>query len=256
MSIAIRGYFCGYQIATIEFMDKRTIRELNLKYAAHVAGGISELSTKANCSQKYLEQILQGFQGAKDKNPRKLGDIIAKRITDFLREDFYWIDLPHPELWEQIGEEPPIKAAAKKPSGTFEISRYNRTGSMGHGHAVDEYEEVIEKITVTAEWIKSYAKGRNPKNLALISAKGDSMEPTFNNGDILIIDRSVVEVDAEAIYVLTIGNDLHIKRLQRWTNGSTLMISDNKKYKERKLTAKDQVVIHGMVVHGWNARSF
>ena len=49
-------------------MDIRSIRLNNLKYAVHEAGGVDRLAERAGVSRKYLDQILQGFQGRRDKN--------------------------------------------------------------------------------------------------------------------------------------------------------------------------------------------
>lgn len=85
-------------------MDNREIRKLNLRYAIRYFGSVDALAEKAECSKKYLEQILQGFQSGKDKNPRKLGDIVSGKIAQALNHQPYWMDQPHPELWEEIEE--------------------------------------------------------------------------------------------------------------------------------------------------------
>jgi phage repressor protein C with HTH and peptisase S24 domain len=56
------------------------------------------------------------------------------------------------------------------------------------------------------------------------------MEPTIENGDFLIIDRSITRVDEFGIYVLEIGDERMIKRVQRHTDGALVLISDNVAY--------------------------
>lgn len=81
-------------------MNLRAVRLANLRYAIAEAGGIDVLAELAEVSKKYLEQILSGFQGKKDKNPRSVGNTLADKISLAIGQQPGWMDQPHPELWD------------------------------------------------------------------------------------------------------------------------------------------------------------
>ncbi|TBR44357.1 hypothetical protein CBF23_003300 [Marinomonas agarivorans] len=127
------------------------------------------------------------------------------------------------------------------------VPEYKIEASAGHGSLVEEETPsqyiAIKKTTLAAN-------GVNTSNLMIIYAKGDSMEPTFNSGDPLFIDRTCHEVLPDGgIYVFNFGGDLFVKRLQSSFNGDLLVISDNPKYQQMTIQKSDleQINIVGRV---------
>ncbi len=53
-----------------------------------------------------------------------------------------------------------------------------------------------------------------PNNLRLLTGKGDSMSPTFNDKDILFVDVGVTAITIDAVYVFSLQGELYIKRFQ------------------------------------------
>jgi len=104
------------------------------------------------------------------------------------------------------------------------------------------------------DWLAS--RGLNARHLAIVTAKGDSMEPTIPNGSTLLVDTSVNEFSQDGIYVVRLDGHLFAKRLQRGESGSILVISDNALYD--KITVRqgdgDTFSISGKVV--WLGRDF
>lgn len=86
-------------------MNLRAVRLANLRVAISRAGGIEVLADAAQVSKKYLEQILTGFQGKKDKNPRSVGNTLAEKLSEAIGEPAGWMDQPHPEAWEAADQE-------------------------------------------------------------------------------------------------------------------------------------------------------
>jgi hypothetical protein len=86
-------------------MNLRAVRLANLRVAITRAGGIDVLADAAQVSKKYLEQILTGFQGKKDKNPRSVGNTLAEKLSEAIGEPAGWMDQPHPEDWEAADRE-------------------------------------------------------------------------------------------------------------------------------------------------------
>ena len=71
-----------------------------------------------------------------------------------------------------------------------------------------------------------------------VKVKGDSMEPTFLDGDTLYI-RSQPDIDYEGqIGVLVIGDDVCVKHIYHQENG-LLLVSDNPKYAPKQMRFED-----------------
>lgn len=137
------------------------------------------------------------------------------------------------------------------------IPHLDVAAAMGSGLARPEtYVDIIEQMTVSREWLRRNVSPSSPANLAVITGLGDSMEGTFNDGDLLLVDRGVSEVKIDAIYVLALNDELYIKRLQRRPDGTLLMLSDNPKYPPYEIRNGDLAKFHvlGRVLLAWNAR--
>lgn len=138
------------------------------------------------------------------------------------------------------------------PEGFVLVPRYDVAGSMGNGSVIHS-EQIVDHLAFRAEWVRTEL-GISPKNLLLISAIGDSMEPSLRAGDLLLIDRSVEAVKQDAIYAIAQDGELRIKRIQRLFDGSLIIKSDNSSYQPEKLTSDqaERMRIVGRVV--WSGR--
>lgn len=124
-------------------MENRDIRLNNLKYAIWVCGSIDALAEKADCNKKYLEQIIQGFQGPKDKNPRSLGNQVAPKIAKAIGQPTHWIDQINGDQWMKIDTDiemdlMPAPTAQKATSDEeSELQARYRAASAAHQAIVD-----------------------------------------------------------------------------------------------------------------------
>lgn len=91
------------------------------------------------------------------------------------------------------------------------------------------------------------AKG-DTSSLCLLEVKGDSMEPTIADGDMVLVDRSRRGVIGGAIYVLRSGEGIVVRRLQ--PIGRRLQaISDNKLYETYEIDPSDSdIEVVGQVI--------
>ena len=123
-------------------------------------------------------------------------------------------------------------------SGNFIlVPRYDVAASAGGGSVVHS-EQVVDHLAFKREWVSSI--GLQHDQLALISATGDSMEPTINDGDLLLVDTRTIDAITEGVYVLRMDDALLAKRLQYALDGGLIVRSDNKIYQELKAD-KDQI---------------
>jgi SOS-response transcriptional repressor LexA len=147
-------------------------------------------------------------------------------------------------------------ASAPAKNDALVISLMDVAASMGPGATVPEHERVVSSMEISAAWLRRSASFSAPENLVLLTGDGDSMRGTYDDGDVLLVDRGVTEVRADAVYVLRLGESLYVKRLQRRPDGTVLMISDNKAYDPYLIEGKErqQLRVIGRVVMAWNAR--
>ena len=99
--------------------------------------------------------------------------------------------------------------------------------SMGYGVTVyNENQTAIYNIS------KQLARdlGISEQFTKMIFARGNSMLPTIQGGDSLLVDMSKVEVYDGKIYCIRKEGQLYAKRLQRLSATQLKIISDNKDY--------------------------
>jgi len=132
------------------------------------------------------------------------------------------------------------------------VPRLSVKAGMGKRIAAPEHEFVTDLMSISRSWLTQNVAITSHTNLSIISGIGDSMSPTFTDGDILLVDTGVCEFRVDAIYVFSIDNELFIKRLQRLPGGVYKAISDNHMYEAFELN--HDFKIHGRVIYAWNGR--
>jgi phage repressor protein C with HTH and peptisase S24 domain len=138
----------------------------------------------------------------------------------------------------------------------IKIPLLNAVASMGNGNQQQEVETVIDMLTISKTWAdKTLRPYTNSENLAFIHAIGDSMHPTFNDGDILMIDTGDKSITADKIYVLEAYERLFIKRVRQRLDGEIEISSDNPSVKTVDiLNGNHTINVLGRVVWVWNGR--
>ena len=96
--------------------------------------------------------------------------------------------------------------------------------------------QIVDHISFRPDWVRTELNS-NPENLVLITAIGDSMDPTIRSGDLVLIDRSSNVIKQDAIYCIAANDNLRVKRIQLKLDGSFVISSDNAKYEAELLTA-------------------
>lgn len=142
-----------------------------------------------------------------------------------------------------------LDAGESPDSPSVDIPRLRVEASAGPGSFTDEAASV-EMVRISKAWLSAHLSC--PHNcLAIVTAKGDSMEPTFKDGDLLLVDTSA-ELDRDAVFVFSSAGRLFVKRLQRRLDGSLVAISDNRAhYEPFPIPADTEIHIHGRVLCVW-----
>lgn len=82
------------------------------------------------------------------------------------------------------------------------------------------------------------------------------MQPLYNPGDPLLVDRGITTVDFDGVYFFRVGEEGFIKRLQRIPGQGILVISDNTKYRDWTIAANSDFEVFGKVVKAWRGEDF
>ncbi|MCT7662263.1 S24 family peptidase [Shinella kummerowiae] len=132
------------------------------------------------------------------------------------------------------------------------VPRLDIEASAGDGRLA-ETEDPLEYLAFQRGWLK--ARGINPERARILTARGDSMEETIRDGDVLLIDTSIDRIRDNAIYIVVYGDMVLVKRVHGRINGSLQLISDNPRYPAEEVTAAevDQLNIAGRVM--WFGRT-
>lgn len=141
-------------------------------------------------------------------------------------------------IWTGQG---PMRGGIAQPGlpldGFVYIPRYGDVrASAGSGQLVAG-EGISDFLAFREDWVR-FRLRRNPVNLVVIEAIGDSMAPTIENGDIMLMDKAETRIRDSAIYVLASGDEAIVKRVERKFDGSIKIISDNPVYETVTLTAE------------------
>lgn len=105
------------------------------------------------------------------------------------------------------------------------IDVHDVRASAGGGAVVD-HEDVIERLSFPMGYLSRLTKS-NPRHLKIIGVKGDSMDPTVKDDDVVMLDMSKTNLDFDGLFVLRFGDALHVKRVGRAPGGAVRIISDN-----------------------------
>lgn len=121
------------------------------------------------------------------------------------------------------------------------------------GSGYENFQEVNEgTLAFRRDWM--IRSGLKEKNLRLIRATGESMEPTIYEGDMLLVDITAIEPHSGCIYALRRPDgSLSVKRLSQGFSGEWTIISDNRnkdKYRDEPIgnISTSSVPIAGRVV--------
>jgi phage repressor protein C with HTH and peptisase S24 domain len=215
-----------------------------LKIAAARAGGIDELAQAAGIARRTFGNYLSG------RNEPKRPQLLA--IAQAARVSVAWLaggdepmtgsdeaaDFRHdrPGLHEAAAASF-AAAPALASRGFVVLPRYDLRAASG-GDAVIRSEQIVDVLAFRADWIK-HSLRLDPDNLALISAVGDAMKPTIEEGDLLLLDLTTGQLRDNAIYVVGVGGALLVKRIQRLTSGGIRVVSDNPAYPPEEIPARD-----------------
>jgi phage repressor protein C with HTH and peptisase S24 domain len=135
--------------------------------------------------------------------------------------------------------QPSLAAKSGVPARGGDVVRvplYNVLASAGPG-ARTEAVKILERLPFSKALLDQI--GVRESDVHFIRARGDSMEPTIEDGAIVLIDTSNGRISVDGIYAIAMGDDVRIKRIGRGFDGKIVLISDNERYESETLAAPD-----------------
>ncbi len=214
--------------------ENKAINEKSLAFRLRVARymrhiGQTELAEKLGITYTTLSRYEQGHRVP----PANLIERIAKE----LKVEPGWLFAGESERERYVKEN-------FEDEGYVFIRKVAGKSSAGPGRFADN---IIEsRFAFKRDWIQ---RRGNPEHMLLIAVEGDSMNPTLQTSDFILVncDRNKIEPNG-GIYAIAIDDHIMVKRLQvLWSAKKVQVISDNPKYKTFEIE-ENKININGKVI--------
>lgn len=206
---------------------------------------IEELAEGNNpYARKYMKCInpYWGWWLDDDENYVDINELVEKHFAQESKQPGELLD---PLSDDQIDS---LRQQGTPPIDDFiQVPVYDIQASAGPGVLV-ESEEQKAVINFSPYYLSSL--GVPSSKAAIIYVKGDSMLGTLDPETPILVDTGIQSMQQDGIYVIRIGDTLHVKRIQRQLDGSLNIISDNPRYQPYTISGADleHVQIVGRVV--------
>lgn len=227
------------------------------------AGSQTALSEKIGKAPAQISQWLNASVNSRTGKPRVMSNAIARELEAVLGKQSGWMDQPIGGSDHALDALPATEQ--NYPAVPFwhapdaiRVPILANGGSMGPGDALLDGDVLVGDLAISPHWVNQYIKPQNPTELRFIHAHGDSMSPTFSDGDVLLVDTGCGARDPssrEGIYVLQVNERNYVKRVTPLFNGGWQVTSDNPGSKTVEVLNGDhQVQVLGRVVWAWRGR--
>jgi len=204
--------------------------------------------------ERYLELsngYLSKFENGTIKNPNSLLKALSRKGFKFkcdIREGSPIFILIPPDNLKRKQKKDTLQNITSEPSVEYQpgiplvyegnedgivIPLLGNAASAGYGNELDDDDTPVRYVQVPRHLSKF-------PHLASLPIKGDSMEPTLHDGDLVVCDGG--DWDGDGIYVLKTHDTFYVKRVQVTSQGYEV-ISDNKMYKSITESAESLSIV-------------
>lgn len=194
------------------------------------------LSETIGRNPAYIQQYI------KRGSPRRLAEQDRARIAAYL-------GVPEAMLGGPVQR---VAAPARSRGANMVlVPKLAMLASAGAGASIDG-EPVEGAVAFDPKWLREL--GADPRALSIIRVEGDSMAPTLNDGDDILVDGGDAAARLrDGIYVLRMDDVLMVKRVARAPGpGRISVVSDNPQYPSYPDLSMGAVQLVGRVV--WTGR--
>lgn len=182
----------------------------------------------------------------RQENLSKLAEILNTSIDQLLAEDGVSV-VPYRAPVDDIPEE-----------GWVRVPVYAIEGSCHDGVCENQSNslDVVRSIEFRESFLRSLPGVIGSRIFHIVTADGDSMEPTIPNRSLCIVDGSQSTIRRDGIFVLQASGQIFIKRVQRNLDATFTLLSDNSAYRPMRLdpTTMESVRVVGCVVYVFSGK--
>jgi len=222
-------------------LDKKRKKGEMMKNFSDIVESIKDIVSEDHPGKKIFDKDVAEMLGVSQMNfatMKKRDKIPFHELLDFCARRSIAIN------WLLYGQSP---ESLVEPTNRFYMVRYfSDVNASAGGGALNE-DEHYEPLMLEAGFAAALGGERELKNIEAINVSGDSMEPTFNYGDIIFINRSRRDIGRGGVFTINTEAGLFIKRIQKRIDGKIDIISDNKDYPVQ-VAYPDDLEVVGRVV--------
>jgi phage repressor protein C with HTH and peptisase S24 domain len=184
------------------------------------------------------------------RNPAYIQQFVRRGVPKRLKEEERRKLARYFSISESLLGGPPDEPSAA--GGLLSVKRHPVTVSAGPGALVTE-ELGKPYFAFDERWLKALTPS-GPGNLSIVRVEGDSMTPTLNAGDDILVDLcDAGDRLRDGIYVLRIDDAVVVKRVALNPRGRRVTIqSDNPAYPDWPDCSLDDINCIGRVI--WSGR--
>lgn len=210
--------------------DARAVLDRLISERGEDYAGLSRLIGR---NPAYIQQFI------KRGSPRRLDERDRALLARYFRID------------EQLLGGPPTALLSEANAGLLPVPRLDVGASAGAGGLVED-DRAEAMFAFDRRWLRRLSQ--SPDRLAIIRVDGDSMVPTLNHGDDIMVDSGDGAARLrDGIYVLRRDGVLLVKRLAcALTSGHVTIVSDNSAYPTERQIPVSELDIVGRVL--WAGR--
>jgi phage repressor protein C with HTH and peptisase S24 domain len=226
-----------------------------MRTAEELRAQVKSLRERAGLSVRAIAELLEMSPSGYSHYEQRIKEpVLPVRIADAMADALEVYGVPRHDVNALTRNGPNddfdrVENGDLGPNGSALIPVYDVQVSAGFGALVD-YEEQTHSLAFPPDYLRKLTAG-SPKDLAIISTKGDSMEPTLLDDDIVLVDMSKTHMGYEGMFVLRHNDTLLVKRAGMAAKaGSVMLISDNKAYPPIEAMLADLHVVGKVLWYG------
>ena len=191
---------------------------------------LSELSRLIDRNSSYLQQFVR------KGSPRKLEETDRRKLARF-----FGVDESELGASEEI-----YSKAGRSAQDWIDLPRHALGASAGAGAFAGE-EGAIGSLRFSMRWLRE--QGLDPAMLSAIAVTGDSMAPTLQDGDEILVDASPRGL-RDGVHVVRLHDTLLVKRLDTSRSDRITLLSDNRSYAPIEVDPAELKVVGRVVWKG------
>lgn len=240
------GFRTDYALATATGISRSTIRSALDRDAIGPTTAV-RIADKLNLSVAWLQH------GIGDP-PDAIGDELGSRSDVWSRDSETARDTNGPRKYQETGlQEADPGLPAVEYAREFVLIQKSLVKLSAGGGLIPVPDETFaeEKYAFRLDWMRRV--GANPRNVLLMEVEGDSMSPTLQNHNLVLVDLGRSQLRSGQIFAIGIGEAVTVKRLDFAASDRVAVLSDNPLYRTFEMPI-DEIRIIGRVI--WSARTW